>query len=114
MNVSTTRLERLCTFHGHQGGTIYDFNRHYDADFLNMTEEQFENHFRFTQGVDRISDFLKTIRDADDWYELECTLMDIGCNMIQAERLLSGFKCALKFSSELRIWIKRTLVANRI
>lgn len=109
-----TRLERLCDFHNFQGGTIHDFNRQYNTDFLKMHDMVFEDYFKFTPGIERISDFLKTIRDADDRHECKYVLMDIGCNMIQASKLLHGFKNALKFSKELRMWVKRTLIENCI
>lgn len=38
-----TRLEMLCIAHKQQGGTIFQFEKKYNKDFLNMTDKQFFN-----------------------------------------------------------------------
>lgn len=36
-----TRLEILCELHNKQGGTIHEYNRMYNLDFINMSEDAF-------------------------------------------------------------------------
>lgn len=38
-----TRLELLCKAHNVQGGTIFQYNKHYGLNFLNLSEEEFND-----------------------------------------------------------------------
>lgn len=40
-----TRLQRLCVLHSQQGGTIFDFNRLYGFDILDLSDAAFERRF---------------------------------------------------------------------
>ena len=37
-----TRLEILCIAHKQKGGTIFQFEKKYKEDFLNMTDDEFQ------------------------------------------------------------------------
>lgn len=37
-----TRLEILCYIHGYQGGTIHQYNRAYNTDFIRMNQDDFK------------------------------------------------------------------------
>lgn len=42
-----TRLEILCKLHKQQGGTIHDFNRAYNIDFLSLDKDEFKLVLRY-------------------------------------------------------------------
>lgn len=47
-----TRLEILCEAHKIQGGTIFQFNRVYNVDFLSLTQSQFETLMESIKSMD--------------------------------------------------------------
>lgn len=48
-----TRLEVLCMIHKQQGGTIWDFNRRYNVDFIALSHNEFLMFVKNLKGVSK-------------------------------------------------------------
>lgn len=45
MSIKKTRLERLCELHSQTGGTIFQFNRLYKCEILDLSDAAFDRRF---------------------------------------------------------------------